>query len=43
MGLGLHIANDVAERHGLTLTLSETEGGGLTISFGRAATAGRDT
>ncbi len=43
MGLGLHIASDVAKRHGLTLTLSETEGGGLTVSFGHAAGAGRDT
>ena len=43
MGLGLHIANDVAKRHGLTLTLSETEGGGLTVSFDRPDTAGRDT
>ncbi len=43
MGLGLHIANDVAERHGLTLTLSETQGGGLTVSFGRPTTVRRDT
>lgn len=33
MGLGLHIASDVASRHGLTLELSETEGGGLTLTF----------
>lgn len=43
MGLGLHIANDVATRHGLTLTLSETDGGGLTVSFGRPNEARRDT
>jgi signal transduction histidine kinase len=33
MGLGLHIANDVATRHGLRLDLSDTEGGGLTVTF----------
>ena len=33
MGLGLHIVNDVAERHGLVLTLGETEGGGLTVTL----------
>jgi signal transduction histidine kinase len=33
MGLGLHIANDVAKRHGLRLDLSDTEGGGLTVTF----------
>lgn len=31
MGLGLHIANDVAKRHSLSLELEETEGGGLTV------------
>jgi len=31
MGLGLHIANDVAKRHSLGLELEETEGGGLTV------------
>ncbi len=30
MGLGLHIVSDVAKRHGLTLELEETPGGGLT-------------
>lgn len=30
MGLGLHIVSDVARRHGLSLDLCETEGGGLT-------------
>lgn len=34
MGLGLHIASDVAKRHGLELALSETEGGGLTVTLG---------
>ena len=43
MGLGLHIANDVAKRHGLILTLSDTDGGGLTVSFGRTERARRDT
>jgi len=43
MGLGLHIANDVAMRHGLTLTLSETDGGGLTVSFGRPNDVRLDT
>jgi two-component system sensor histidine kinase BaeS len=33
MGLGLHIASDVAERHRLLLTLGETEGGGLTVTL----------
>jgi len=33
MGLGLHIAHDVAERHRLVLTLGETEGGGLTVTL----------
>jgi signal transduction histidine kinase len=40
MGLGLHIASDVAKRHGLCLALRDTKGGGLTVElrFG-----GRDT
>jgi signal transduction histidine kinase len=33
MGLGLHIVSDVASRHGLTLVLCETEGGGLTVTI----------
>ena len=33
MGLGLHIASDVAKRHGLRLTLGDTEGGGLTVEL----------
>ena len=33
MGLGLHIANDVAVRHGLALHLDDTDGGGLTVRF----------
>ena len=33
MGLGLHIASDVAKRHGLRLALRETEGGGLTVEL----------
>jgi signal transduction histidine kinase len=33
MGLGLHIARDVAARHRLILTLGETEGGGLTVTL----------
>ena len=33
MGLGLHIANDVAKRHGLQLKLEDTEGGGLTVEI----------
>ena len=39
MGLGLHIASDVAKRHGLHLSLAETDGGGLTVEI----RAGRDT
>lgn len=31
MGLGLHIASDVAKRHGLALELGDTQGGGLTV------------
>jgi signal transduction histidine kinase len=33
MGLGLHIASDVAARHGLRLALTDTEGGGLTVEL----------
>jgi len=33
MGLGLHIASDVAMRHGLRLELRETSGGGLTVEL----------
>jgi signal transduction histidine kinase len=33
MGLGLHIASDVATRHGLALVLEDTDGGGLTVRF----------
>ena len=33
LGLGLHIASDVAKRHGLRLAFSDTEGGGLTIEL----------
>ncbi len=33
MGLGLHIASDVASRHGLRLELRDTEGGGLTVEL----------
>ncbi len=33
MGLGLHIASDVAKRHGLHLALSDTNGGGLTVEL----------
>jgi signal transduction histidine kinase len=33
MGLGLHIVDDVAKRHGLALALGETEGGGLTVTL----------
>ncbi len=36
MGLGLHIASDVATRHGLRLELLDTEGGGLTVVLGTA-------
>lgn len=40
MGLGLHIASDVAKRHGLRLALSDTKGGGLTVElqFGKRDT-----
>ena len=37
MGLGLHIASDVAKRHGLRLELSDTKGGGLTVRLIRGA------
>ena len=37
MGLGLHIASDVAKRHGLRLALGETRGGGLTVELAHAA------
>jgi signal transduction histidine kinase len=37
MGLGLHIASDVAKRHGLRLDLSDTKGGGLTVRLIRDA------
>ena len=33
MGLGLHIASDVAKRHGLHLELRDTDGGGLTVEL----------
>jgi signal transduction histidine kinase len=33
MGLGLHIASDVAKRHGLRLELSDTKDGGLTVEL----------
>jgi len=33
MGLGLHIASDVAQRHGLSLELSDTMDGGLTVEL----------
>lgn len=33
MGLGLHIASDVADRHGLRLALRDTDGGGLTVEL----------
>jgi signal transduction histidine kinase len=33
MGLGLHIASDVARRHGLRLELHDTSGGGLTVEL----------
>ncbi len=33
MGLGLHIASDVAKRHGLRLELRDTDGGGLTVEL----------
>ena len=39
MGLGLHIVSDVAKRHGLSVRLAETEGGGLTVTL----QPGRDT
>ena len=39
MGLGLHIVSDVAKRHGLSLRLTETDGGGLTATLA----PGRDT
>lgn len=43
MGLGLHIASDVASRHGLDLFLSETEGGGLTVTFKSSGRTPPDT
>ncbi|MFQ5506391.1 MAG: sensor histidine kinase, partial [Planctomycetota bacterium] len=33
LGLGLHIAKDVAERHGFELTFAESEYGGLQVEF----------
>lgn len=39
MGLGLHIASDVAKRHGLALELQDTEGGGLTVVLRHAGQA----
>jgi len=33
MGLGLHIASDVAQRHGLRLELRDSDGGGLTVEL----------
>jgi signal transduction histidine kinase len=33
MGLGLHIASDVAKRHNLNLELSDTKDGGLTVEL----------
>ena len=33
MGLGLHIASDVAKRHALRLELRDTDGGGLTVEL----------
>ncbi|MGB5266234.1 MAG: HAMP domain-containing sensor histidine kinase, partial [Polyangiales bacterium] len=33
MGLGLHIASDVAKRHALGLELRDTDGGGLTVEL----------
>jgi signal transduction histidine kinase len=33
MGLGLHIASDVAKRHGVRLTLRDMEGSGLTVEL----------
>ncbi len=33
MGLGLHIASDVATRHGLGFSLTDTQGGGLTVEL----------
>lgn len=43
MGLGLHIASDVAKRHRLRLELSETEGGGLTVTLTPSASGEPDT
>ncbi|MGB5813284.1 MAG: HAMP domain-containing sensor histidine kinase [Polyangiales bacterium] len=43
MGLGLHIASDVAARHRLAFELSETEGGGLTVTFRPSDKRRRDT
>jgi signal transduction histidine kinase len=40
LGLGLHIASDVAKRHGLEIELGETEGGGLTVVMRRAGRVG---
>ena len=42
MGLGLHIASDVAKRHGLELQLEETEGGGLTVVMRYAGQVGTE-
>jgi len=42
LGLGLHIARGVAERHGFALTLASSEHGGLAVELEGATAAGGD-
>ena len=41
-GLGLNIARDVAERHGMTLTFRDSEYGGLQVELAGPLLAGAE-